>query len=114
MMGGGSSQFFGGDSQKNFIKIDKQLSSSIKISPFDPLINHFSTSDNKLPLNSNPNSSIDRVDENGNVIQRRFYDELGRAIRDVDFTDHGNSKLHPIVPHEHIWDWSNPERPKRI
>jgi hypothetical protein len=53
-----------------------------------------------------PNSSMDRVDENGNLIQRRYYDENGNAKKDTDFTDHGNPKEHPKVPHEHDWDWS--------
>ncbi|KEH85354.1 hypothetical protein [Clostridium novyi] len=58
-------------------------------------------------VNNNPNPSLtlDRINELGKVIARRFYDELGRALRDVDFTNHGNPKDHPIVPHVYIWDW---------
>lgn len=42
----------------------------------------------------------------GDVVTRRWYDSNGNAIRDVNMTDHGNPKMHPEVPHEHLWDWS--------
>ena len=32
---------------------------------------------------------------------------------EIDYTDHGNPVLHPKVPHEHTWDWSDPDNPKR-
>ena len=37
----------------------------------------------------------------------------GRAKKDIDYTDHGNPKDHPKVPHEHFWDWSDPDNPIR-
>ena len=44
---------------------------------------------------------------------RRWFGPDGKASRDVDYTDHGNPKAHPEVPHEHIWDWGkNPPRSK--
>ncbi|HBR02432.1 MAG TPA: hypothetical protein DD738_07460 [Ruminiclostridium sp.] len=33
-------------------------------------------------------------------------------MKDRDITNHGNSKKHPKVPHEHDWDWSV-DPPKR-
>ncbi|GAA0352345.1 RHS repeat-associated core domain-containing protein [Bacillus horti] len=78
----------------------------------DPMPNHSTIQGNKLPMQGKPNSSIDRVDDKGKVIQRRYYDENGRPIRDVDFTDHGHPKHHN-VPHEHIWDLSDPNKPVR-
>ena len=38
----------------------------------------------------------------------------GNAYRDVDMTNHGNSKTHPEYPHEHTWNWSDgiPKRSK--
>ena len=30
-----------------------------------------------------------------------YYDEDGNAYLDIDYTDHGNPKTHPIVPHQH-------------
>ena len=37
----------------------------------------------------------------------RWYDSEGKAYRDVDMSDHGNSKEHPEVPHEHTWEYNN-------
>ncbi len=42
----------------------------------------------------------------------RWYDSEGKAYRDVDMSDHGNSKEHPEVPHEHTWEYNN-GKPKR-
>lgn len=42
-----------------------------------------------------------------------FFDKNGRAQKDIDYTDHGNPKEHPQVPHEHKWDWIDPNNPKR-
>ncbi|MGN0535584.1 MAG: DUF4417 domain-containing protein [Eubacterium sp.] len=66
----------------------------------------------KLPTKSKPNSKK-TLYKNGKKIRDRYYDEQGYAKKDIDFTDHGNPKEHPKVPHEHKWDWSNPEKPKR-
>ncbi|XOS93139.1 hypothetical protein ACLMAB_05740 [Brevibacillus laterosporus] len=56
-------------------------------------------------------TSKDQV-KDGKVIQRRYYDGEGKADMDIDYTDHGNPKQHPKVPHRHDWDWSSgsPER----
>ena len=58
-----------------------------------------------------PNSSIDIVDETGEVVTRRWYDAQGNAYRDVDFTNHGNSATHPEWPHEHIWKYNEDGKP---
>ena len=42
----------------------------------------------------------------------RWYDSEGKAYRDVDMSDHGNSKEHPEVPHEHTLEYNN-GKPKR-
>jgi hypothetical protein len=42
----------------------------------------------------------------------RWYDSEGKAYRDVDMSDHGNSKEHLEVPHEHTWEYNN-GKPKR-
>ena len=75
----------------------------IDVTPSD---NHSSSIKNP-GVKGDPNSSVDIVDEDGNVITRRWYDENGNAYRDVDMTNHGNPKQHPEVPHEHTWDWTN-------
>ncbi|BBB90445.1 hemagglutinin repeat-containing protein [Methylomusa anaerophila] len=78
---------------------------------YPPANDHTTSTDHKVPDEGTPNSSYDKVDGDGNVITRRYYDEFGRPLKDVDFTDHGNPKQHPKVPHEHDWDWSkNPPR----
>lgn len=48
--------------------------------------------------------SVDILDDQGNIITRRWYDSNGNAYRDVDMTNHGNSKTHPEYPHEHTWN----------
>jgi len=67
-----------------------------------------------LPTTGEPNSVTQQVDENGNIIKERHYGPDGRAIDDTHYTDHGNSKTHPEVPHNHYWDWSDPLHPKLL
>ena len=75
-----------------------------------PSQNHMTTRANPVK-GQKPNSSVDILDGNGNIKTRRWFDENGNAIRDVDYTNHGNPKMHPEWPHEHIWDWNqNPPR----
>lgn len=68
-----------------------------------PRPDHTTTKEHKLPDRGKPDSSIDRVNDKGEVITRRYYDKKGEPARDIDFTDHGNPKRHPNVPHEHTW-----------
>ena len=56
-----------------------------------------------------PNSSVDILDDAGNVAARRWYDSNGNVYRDVDMTNHGNPKTHPEWPHEHIWELEKTE-----
>ena len=56
----------------------------------------------ELPAMGNPNSSKERRDENGNIIQRRYYGGDGRAIININYDhDHGSGK-----PHAHDWEWT--------
>lgn len=41
--------------------------------------------------------------ENGRTHQKRIYDEKGNPRVDIDYSNHGNAKRHPHVPHKHIW-----------
>lgn len=41
--------------------------------------------------------------KDGALQRRRYYGNDGRPRLDIDMTDHGNSKEHPIVPHYHNW-----------
>ena len=55
-----------------------------------------------LPTTGSPNSSRDRRDKKGNIVQRRYYDGAGNAILNIDYDhDHGAGK-----PHGHDWDWT--------
>jgi hypothetical protein len=64
-----------------------------------PLANHSTTT--STSINGIPNSSVDIVDKNGNIVTRRWFDSNGNQFRDIDYTNHGNPKNHPEWPHEH-------------
>ncbi len=90
--------------------IESNLGNEIDITPLD---NHKTVESNPGPYGE-PNSSLDILDKKGNIKTRRFYDNNGRAIRDVDMTNHGNAKKHPEYPHEHFWSYdSNGNKPSR-
>jgi hypothetical protein len=56
----------------------------------------------ELPTKGAPNSSRERLNDDGEIIQRRFYGGDGNAIINIDYDhDHGAGK-----PHAHDWDWS--------
>ncbi len=56
----------------------------------------------ELPTTASPNTSKEKRDKKGKVIQRRYYGGDGRAIINIDFDhDHGAGK-----PHGHDWDWT--------
>jgi len=68
---------------------------------------------NKLPIKAFENAIIDALHPTLNkIVQRRFYDERGNAKVDIDLTDHGHQKIHPIVPHAH--DWKNGRRQREF
>jgi len=83
-------------------KVTSNLGKEIDITPSS---NHSTVSKNPGPKGTS-NSSVDTLDDAGNVVTRRWYDSKGKAYRDVDMTNHGNSKTHPEYPHEHTWNWS--------
>lgn len=66
----------------------------------------------KVPTKGEPNS-VTKVIRNGRVDQERYYDECGDVYLDIDYSDHGNSTNHPIVPHQHIWIKDNCGKPQR-
>ena len=61
-----------------------------------------------MPRKSDPNSVTKKV-VGGIVKTERYFDKNGEPYLDIDYTDHGNPKRHPIVPHEHSIDISNGE-----
>ena len=71
------------------------------------------TTSHTIRTTGKPNSVTQKFDDKGNLEKERYYDSNGYALIDIDYTNHGNAKLHPQVPHKHRWDWSDPKNPKR-
>lgn len=58
------------------------------------------------PKTGEPNSVTDKVDEDGKVVARTFYDDDGHKSKDIHTTNHGNPKQHPYGEHgEHAHDY---------
>jgi len=62
----------------------------------------------KLPTKTFPYATVDLKHPKRGMIRRRLYDDKGDVKTDIDLTDHGHPKAHPIVPHAH--DWKKGER----
>lgn len=77
-------------------------------------INKIDTSNNKnkLGIKGEPNS-VTKNYKHGKMIKERYYDEKGDVYLDIDYTDHGNPKFHPIVPHQHNWYRDENGKPRR-
>lgn len=56
-----------------------------------------------IPTHSDHPNSVTQNWNGGAVLSERYYDEHGDVHKDIDYTDHGNSKTHPVVPHQHNW-----------
>lgn len=54
----------------------------------------------KVPMEGKKDS-VTKVSRDGKMVTERYYDSKGNAYLDIDYTDHGNPKMHPDVPHEH-------------
>jgi hypothetical protein len=89
--------------------IKNNLGKEIDITPSKA---HTKVNKNPGPFGE-PNSSVDILDSKGELTTRRFYDDTGKAIRDVDMTNHGNPKQHPGYPHEHKWKYDPNGKPTR-
>ena len=55
------------------------------------------------PTMGEPNSKREWYDDDGNLTKERWYGPDGRVTKDRHHTNHGNSKQHPNVPHDHDW-----------
>lgn len=53
-----------------------------------------------MPTTSSPNS-VSRNYREGKLATERYFNQNGEPYLDIDYTDHGNKKMHPYVPHEH-------------
>ena len=63
-----------------------------------------------LPAKGEPNSSVDKLNPDGSVKQRRYYGPDGKAELDINY-NHSNGDGSHTFPHENPWDWSqNPPR----
>ena len=76
------------------------------------LAKHSSGELHKVPYLSEPNSVFDNY-RNGIIQQRRYYGKTGKPRLDIDMTDHGNPKEHPVVPHYHEWFEIGDDKVKR-
>lgn len=54
-----------------------------------------------MPISYYANSVVQNI-MNGKVVTERYYGSDGKPYLDIDYSDHGNPKMHPIVPHEHF------------
>ena len=59
-----------------------------------------------LGVTGEANSVGKEYDESGNLRKERLYGPDGLAVKDKHYTDHGNPKKHPKVPHEHDWGFN--------
>lgn len=66
------------------------------------LKNHNTGESHSVPYQGAPNSVYDNY-KDGVIQRRRYYGNDGRPRLDIDMTDHGNPKEHPVVPHYHNW-----------
>lgn len=73
---------------------------------------HSIAESNRLSSKGIPNSSIDILNPDGSVKRRRYYDENGNAKLDIDY-NHTDDGTHEF-PHTHTWDWTDPDKPKRL
>jgi hypothetical protein len=62
-----------------------------------------------LPSRGPSEGHLDKKNDQGEVIQRRFYDVDGKAEKNIDY-DHDYEGVG--VPHAHDWDWTKP-RPRQ-
>lgn len=53
-----------------------------------------------VPISAKPNS-VHISTYKGKLHSERYFDGNGKPYLDIDYTNHGNPKIHPVVPHEH-------------
>ena len=66
-------------------------------------VNDFVIHQHETPPTKGVPNSATRIYKDGKIIRERYYDENGDVYLDIDYTDHGNPKTHPTVPHQHRW-----------
>ena len=53
-----------------------------------------------MPQTGTPNS-VTKNYKDGKLSTERYYGSDGKPYLDIDYSNHGNSNMHPHVPHEH-------------
>ena len=91
----------GSTEPKNGATFNTAKSSSIK--KVDVVIN---SSAHSVPKTYKPNSVFRNSGKNG-LISERYYNSRGEPYLDIDYTNHGNTKTHPVVPHQHSINYNN-------
>ncbi len=92
---------------------NKPQSDDVKI--VNEVNDHDVSKHGNAPTKGKPNS-VTRIYREGRLIRERYYDENGDVYLDIDYTNHGNPKTHPVVPHQHRWnkdEKGNPQRDKK-
>ena len=93
---------FYGEDPKNGVDFNLAGSKSVSSVVYKTI-----TRDKKVPMTAKANSVKTKLSEDGKILQERYYDSCGKAYLDIDYSDHGNPKMHPTVPHEHSIYFSN-------
>lgn len=66
-----------------------------KVKSISKITNH------SVSIKGIPNSVSQNHDKKGSLISERYYNDNGWAYLDIDYTNHGNPKTHPDIPHQH-------------
>ena len=59
-----------------------------------------------VPETGAPNSVFRKSNKHG-LVTERYYNKEGEPYLDIDYTNHGNAKMHPHVPHQHGINYNN-------
>ena len=62
--------------------------------------------EHSMPIEGKEDSVV-RNFRGGKLEQERYFDGSGRPYLDIDYSNHGNPKIHPNVPHEHSINFTN-------
>lgn len=63
--------------------------------------------DQHKPLIKFESNAITEEYQEGVLTSKRYFDAAGQVYKQIDYTNHGNAKRHPYVPHIHYYEWQN-------
>ena len=81
---------------------------------YDPDTRIARVSPHRMPDIGLSSWKYDKVNKNGQTMERRFYGTDGKIILDIDFNDHNNAKAHPMGAHAHDYVGSNRGIPRKL